>query len=293
MTPHTKSTLARFGLAPSKKRGQNFLVNPATARAIVSAAGFAATDRIVEVGVGLGALTLPLAQTVQQVIGIEIDRGIVEYHQKSSTLPDNVKLLHQDILKTDFSMLQDSQASRLKIITNLPYSISNPFIFRMIEYRELIDSAVMLLQKEVVDRLCARPGTRAYGIPTVLLGSCATIDKLMRIDASHFHPKPRVDSQLIRIAFRQSGLSDPTAAQLSATVRAAFAARRKTLLNNLLASTALLPHAPTDRNQRKEQISAAIQAAGLKPETRAEMLSVSAFQELARCLQQMAQSEKS
>jgi 16S rRNA (adenine1518-N6/adenine1519-N6)-dimethyltransferase len=290
MSPNTKTTLARFGLAPSKKRGQNFLVDPATAQAIVSAAGFEATDRIVEVGVGLGALTLPLAQTVREVIGIEIDRGIVEYHQKNGILPGNVKLIHQDILKTDFTMLQDSQSSRLKIITNLPYSISNPFIFRLIEHHELIDSVVMLLQKEVVDRLCAQPGTRAYGIPTVLLGSCATIDKLIRIDASQFHPKPKVDSQLIRITFNLSRSSAPTPAQLRVTVRSAFAARRKTLLNNLLASTALFQHSALDRTQRKELISAAIKAAGLRPETRAEMISVSTFENLARCLQQMVRT---
>jgi 16S rRNA (adenine1518-N6/adenine1519-N6)-dimethyltransferase len=287
MVPHTKNTLARFGLAPSKKRGQNFLVSPATAQAIVSAAAFDATDRIVEVGVGLGALTLPLAGNVKEVIGIEIDRGLVRYHQENNTLPGNVILVHEDILKTDFTTLQDGQGSRLKIITNLPYSISNPFIFRLIDHHELIDSVVMLLQKEVVDRLLAQPGSRAYGIPTVLLGSCATVDKLMRIDASQFHPKPKVDSQLIRIVFNRHRLFDPTAAQLSATVRSAFAARRKTLLNNLLASTALLSHTSMDKTRRKELISSAIRAAGLTPETRAEMISIDTFQELSRCLQNM------
>lgn len=286
--PNTKNTLARSGLAPSKKRGQNFLVNPATAQSIVSAAGFDPADRIIEVGVGLGALTLPLAHTVRQVIGIEIDRGLVQYHRENNTLPDNVDLIHEDILKTNFTMLQDNQGSRLKIITNLPYSISNPFIFRLIEHHELIDSVVMLLQKEVVDRLSARPGTRAYGIPTVLLANCATVEKLMRIDASQFHPKPKVDSQLIRIVFSRNRSSDDATTLLSATVRSAFAARRKTLLNNLLASNTLLPHSSQDKSRRRELISNAIKAAGLAPEIRAEMISLEDFQKLSLCLQQIA-----
>lgn len=286
MSLKTKTTLAQFGLAPSKKRGQNFLVHPATAQAIVNAAAFEPEDRVVEVGVGLGALTIPLARSVAQVIGLEIDRGIVEYHHKTGDLPDNVKLIHEDILKTDFSSLLDEDSNRLKIITNLPYSISNPFIFRLIDNRSLVESAVMLLQKEVVDRLCAEPGCKEYGIPTVLLRSCARLEKLMRIDAAQFHPRPKVDSQLIRIVFDTQPFPGSLSLVFKNTVRSAFAARRKTLLNNLLCAPSLLPSLAGDRQRRRTVLKEVIEASGLAPTLRAEAVSIEGFQNLAACLQE-------
>ena len=285
MTANTRDILAGYGLAPSKKRGQNFLKHRSTAVRIVAKAEFTKEDHILEVGVGLGALTLCLAEQVAQVTGIEIDRGIVAYLQQTDKLPDNVTLLHEDVLKSDFKSLHQKIGKPLKIISNLPYSISNPFIFRLIDNRTLIERVVILLQKEMAQRLTAAPNTKEYGIPSVLLQSCAEVRQLMEVGAAEFHPRPKVDSLLIEIRFDSGKISDDQFKALRDTVRAAFSSRRKTLRNNLTAS---LPNdlcGTTDKSRKREYVLASLEAAGLKPDIRAENITVEQFRLLARHLQ--------
>lgn len=285
MTANTRDILAGYGLAPSKKRGQNFLKHRSTAVRIVAKAEFTKEDHIMEVGVGLGALTLCLAEQVAQVTGIEIDRGIVAYLQQTDKLPDNVTLLHEDVLKSDFKSLHQKIGKPLKIISNLPYSISNPFIFKLIDNRTLIERVVILLQKEMAQRLTAAPNTKEYGIPSVLLQSCAEVRQLMEVGAAEFHPRPKVDSLLIEIRFDSGKISDDQFKALRDTVRAAFSSRRKTLSNNLTAS---LPNdlcGTTDKSRKREFVLASLQAAGLKPDIRAENITVEQFRLLARHLQ--------
>lgn len=283
-----KNTLADHRLAPSKRLGQNFLIHRSTAEAIVTAAGFAADDRVIEVGVGLGALTIPLAGAVAAVTGIEIDQGLVRYHRDQQILPANVTLLHGDILRLDLSVLQGPATGRLKMIANLPYSISNPFIFRLIELRESIDQVVVMLQKEVADRLHARPKTKSYGIPTVLLGCCARVERLMTLDRSQFHPRPKIDSQVIRIRFFQPQPDNHLFHNVQHLVRAAFANRRKTLLNNLLAAAGSRGAQPergsTDTRDARKRFSRAIESLGLPLTVRGEALSIEQFQHLAAIL---------
>lgn len=197
---HTKQMLRYQGLAPHKKLGQNFLIHAHTPRRIVDLAGIDPDDQVVEVGVGLGALTQPLAAAARSVIGIEADSGIIRLHQEQQDLPANVKLLHADVLKVDLASLLEP-GKRLKIVANLPYSISSPFLFRLIAHADLMDSAVVMLQKEVALRLMAEPGTKEYGAPTVLLASCAEVRPLLAVDRAEFHPRPKVDSLVIRISF--------------------------------------------------------------------------------------------
>ena len=285
MTANTRDILAGYGLAPSKKRGQNFLKHRSTALRIVAKAEFTKEDHIMEVGVGLGALTLCLAEQVAQVTGIEIDRGIVAYLQQTDKLPDNVTLLHEDVLKSDFKSLHQKIGKPLKIISNLPYSISNPFIFKLIDNRTLIERVVILLQKEMAQRLSAPPNTKEYGIPSVLLQSCAEVRQLMQVEAAEFHPRPKVDSLLIEIRFDSGKISDYQFKALRDTVRAAFSSRRKTLSNNLTAS---LPNdlcGTTDKSRKREYVLASLEAAGLKPDIRAENITVEQFRLLARHLQ--------
>ena len=285
MTANTRDILAGYGLAPSKKRGQNFLKHRSTAVRIVAKAEFTKEDHILEVGVGLGALTLCLAEQVAQVTGIEIDRGIVAYLQQTDKLPDNVTLLHEDVLKSDFKSLHQKIGKPLKIISNLPYSISNPFIFKLIDNRTLIERVVILLQKEMAQRLTAAPNTKEYGIPSVLLQSCAEVRQLMEVEAAEFHPRPKVDSLLIEIRFDSGKISDDQFKALRDTVRAAFSSRRKTLSNNLTAS---LPNdlcGTTDKSRKREFVLASLEAAGLKPDIRAENITIEQFRLLARHLQ--------
>ena len=273
----TRMALARHGLAPSKARGQNFLVNRHTARRIIALADFTPEDRVLEVGVGLGALTIPLAESVFQVYGLEIDSGIIRYHQQERTLPENVELHHGDILRSDFAAIANQLSNPLKIIANLPYSISNPFLFKIMDNRDLIDQVVVMLQKEVADRLVASPGTKEYGIPTVLLSSCATVTSLLHLDACEFHPRPKIDSQVIRITFRKNQPDTCDFSALQKIVRSSFQNRRKTLLNNLFLLSWPGVSGTDERGEMKEKIRIALENAGIEPKRRAETLSVADF----------------
>lgn len=277
---HTRSILQGRGLAPHKRLGQNFLVHRHTAERIVELANPGRDDVVVEVGVGLGALTNPIAARVRQVIGIEADSGIVQLHRDRNDLAANVELVHGDILQVDLAALAARSGGSLKFIANLPYSISSPFLFRLLEHRGLTAWAVVMLQKEVAERLMASPGSREYGIPSVLFAGCASIERLLLVKPDEFHPRPKVDSLVIRIQFQPppSGVAPlpPVSWQLlHKIVHSCFGQRRKTLRNGLAAS-GLVPD--------KKLLDLVIAQAGLAPAVRAEQLSFAQFAELTRAL---------
>lgn len=287
-----KDSLDRHSLAPSKRFGQNFLVNQRTAEAIVRAANISAGEVVVEVGVGLGALTMPLAGRAAKVIGIEIDSGIIRLHQEEGDLPENVELIHADILKADFGDLAGRCGGKIKIIANLPYSISNPFIFKLIENRESVDRVTVMLQKEVAERLMARPGTKEYGIPSVLLQCCATIRKVMVVKPAEFHPRPKIDSMVVNIDFTQGNLLSVTGEAytfpvLQRIVRLAFNQRRKTLLNTLGNGWFSDSQGQGERQAGRLAIQKALAQAGVDPSSRPESLDLQDFIRLAIALAQL------
>ncbi|MBT8353997.1 MAG: ribosomal RNA small subunit methyltransferase A [Desulfofustis sp.] len=288
MAANTRELLVGHGLAPSKKRGQNFLKHRSTALQIVAKAGFSKDDHIVEVGVGLGALTLCLAQQVSQVTGIEIDRGIVAYLEESAVLPENVSLIHEDILKCDFTALSSQVAAPLKIISNLPYSISNPFIFKLLDNRALVDRAVVLLQKEMAQRITSVPHCKEYGIPSVLVQGCAQVRQLMQVGAAEFHPRPKVDSLLVEIQFDPEKSAVDHFDTLRDTVRAAFSSRRKTLANNLRASLPADILGSMDKDQKRSLILEILEATNLRPDIRAEDVTVEEFKILAERISKLS-----
>ncbi len=275
----TRKILKRKGLAPNKKLGQNFLVHEHTPRRIVDLAGLSPEDQVVEVGVGLGALTRPLAAAVTRVIGLEADSGIINLHREQGDLPANVELLHADVLKVDFADLIEPN-QRLKIVANLPYSISTPFLFRLIDHADLMDFAVVMLQKEVALRLLAQPNTKDYGAPTVLLAACAEVRMLLKVNPADFHPRPKVDSVVVRIGFhpqpkRVRDLGSFDRKFFSRVVHAAFGQRRKTLLNALDSASLV---------SDKKELSRRIENAGIAPSVRAETLTLENFVHLSRAI---------
>ena len=277
----TRQILRQQGLAPNKKLGQNFLVHRHTAERIVAAADVRPDTTVIEVGVGLGALTVPLAAAAARVIGLEADSGIVRMHEQQGDLPANVTLVHADVLKIDLAGLADRSGGRLRIVANLPYSISTPFIFRLIDHCDLIESAVVMLQKEVARRLLAKAGSKEYGIPSVLLAVCAAVQPLLDIGPAEFHPRPRVDSTVVRITFNPPPqqvleLGEFDRGLLRRIVHSAFGQRRKTLLNAL--SGAGLVH---DRRL----LATCIEKAALPPSIRAEQLEPKDFVRLSRSIQ--------
>jgi len=279
----TREALKSSRLAPKKRFGQNFLVHRQTAESIVRAGQVLGSDIILEVGVGLGALTQPLAAAAQQVFGYEIDSGIIRYHEEQGDLPDNVTLVHQDILTADFKTIADLCGGRLKIVANLPYSISNPFIFKLIDNAVLIDTATIMMQKEVAERLMAAPNTKEYGVPTVLLASCATVRKLMTLRPGEFHPRPKVDSVVVRLDFRNKSVKhdDYDFALFRRLVKATFNQRRKTILNTLSAAALFGDLAGDDKKTNKRATLSSINLAKLPPDARPETLTCEDFINLA------------
>ncbi len=276
-----KKILTERQLAPSKKLGQNFLVHRQTAERIVELSGVTPDDSVVELGVGLGSLTLPLAERVRQVIGLELDAGIVAYHRERQDLPGNVTLLHQDLLKADFGGLAAQTNGPLKILANLPYSISNLLLFKLIENHQALNWAVLMLQKEVGQRLTARVGSKEYGVLSVLLADCASVETIMQVGPGQFHPRPKVDSVVVRITFRPvparvAQLPPHDRKLLRRIVNAAFGQRRKTLRNSLSAGMI--------KGLSREQISALLSQSGINPETRAERLTLEDFVRLTNAM---------
>lgn len=277
-----KTILKQQNLAPKKRFGQNFLVNPNISEKIVRLAEITPDDTVIEVGVGLGALTEPLAKSCKKVIGLEVDSGIIRYHSEEGSLPDNVTLVHQDILKADFGRLAGEAGGRMKIIANLPYSISNPLLFRLTEHQDKMEWAVLMLQKEVAQRLTAKTGSKEYGILTVRMAACASVRKLLDLGPQHFHPRPKVDSQVVKISFypkpqRAAALPAFDHQLFKKIVDAAFQQRRKTLVNALSASSLL--------GIDKKSIEEALAQMQLDSRIRGEKLEVEAFVALTNILQ--------
>lgn len=276
----TRAILHGRRLAPAKSRGQNFLVNAHTAQRIVDHAALGPEDSVVEVGVGLGALTRVLAGRARLVIGLEVDSGLVRYLLEEAGLPDNVELRHMDVLKADFAELAEACGGRVRLVANLPYAISSPFLFKVLEHRDLVDWAVVMLQKEVALRLCAAPGTKDYGALTVLVAATAEARPLFTVGPGEFHPRPKVDSMVARLDL------NPVPARVAALpafdrdlfrrlVAAAFGQRRKTLVNGLSASGIL----------EKERFAELIAVMGLRPDLRAERLDLEDFVALTRLVE--------
>lgn len=276
-----KKILTEHQLAPSKKLGQNFLVHRQTAERIVELSGITPDDSVLELGVGFGSLTIPLAERVKKVIGLELDAGIISYHLERQTLPGNVTLIHQDLLKADFAELAAQTNGPLKIIANLPYSISNLLLFKLVENHECLDLAVLMLQKEVGQRLTAPVGSKEYGVLSVLLADCASVKTIMQVGPDQFHPRPKVDSVVVKITFRPvptrvAQLPPHDRKLLRRIVNAAFGQRRKTLRNSLSAGMI--------NGLSREQITVLLSQSGINPETRAERLTIEDFVRLTNAV---------
>ncbi len=279
-------TLNKYSLAPKKRLGQNFLVHQQTAEAIVKAGNVASNATIIEVGPGLGALTIPLAKAAKAVIAFEIDSGIVRFHETEGDLPENVTIVHQDFLKADIAAIRKQCGSPLQILANLPYSISNPFIFKLIENAEHISTVTVMLQKEVAERLSALPGSKDYGVPTILLGSVAAVQQKLLLKPSEFYPQPKVHSMVITIDFTRTAPGiEPKEnynwSLMQKLVRTAFNQRRKTLANTLSHPGIWGQAGRIHKELCREKALAALSAADILPKERPENLTINDFSRLS------------
>ncbi len=213
---------------PRKRFGQHFLTDPGVIDAIVRAIGPTESDTLVEIGPGPGAITGPLAARCQQLHAIELDRDLAAALKERFREDDKVRIHEADALSFDFSSLGPT----LRIAGNLPYNISTPLLFHLIQHRDSIVDMHFMLQKEVVDRIAADPGTKAYGRLTIMLGCHFEAESLFDVPPDAFDPPPAVTSAVVRLRPRPIGSYEiADEALLSHLVATAFSQRRKTLRN--------------------------------------------------------------
>ncbi len=259
--------MSHFKAPPKKNLGQHFLTDRNIIEQIVHALDPKPGDLLVEIGPGQGAITFPLLKKHGHLTVIEFDRDLITPLSEAAHGLGELTIVHKDVLQVDFNKLGADQAIRL--IGNLPYNISTPILFHVLSHCQKIRDMHFMLQKEVVDRMAAEPGSKVYGRLSVTLQALCEVIPLFDVPPHSFNPPPKVDSAVVRLIPRPAdtvGIHD--SAMFAAVVRDAFGQRRKTLRNAL----------------SKLCTSEQMQAVDIKPESRAEQLPVSAFIRLANLL---------
>jgi 16S rRNA (adenine1518-N6/adenine1519-N6)-dimethyltransferase len=273
-----RKLLTAWNLRARKEFGQNFLNDPAFAEMLVTRANLSPEDVVLEIGSGLGALTLPIAKVVHKLYAVEKDIDLIGLLKTELLVAGltNVVIFEQDILKIDWTGLVTTADQKLIVMGNLPYNISSQILVQLIRNRRQIGRAILMFQKELAERICAPPGIKAYGRLSVMLAYCAEITPLATIPARLFFPRPKVDSTLLEIRFNQEpAYPAKDEALLFRVIKKAFGKRRKTLKNALMGNELQLD-ASTAPYFLKE--------AGIDPVRRAETLSVQEFVCLSNAL---------
>ena len=273
--PSVKKELEAYGLTPRKRWGQHFLVDRNILGKVLRAAEVGPQDVVLEVGPGLGEMTLALAHEAGKVTAVEIDRKMIEVlRQKVSGCP-NVEIIQSDILKLDFHRLFGREKGPVKVVANLPYQISTPVLFRFIDSRQIFSSLTLMVQREVAERLIASPGSKEYGPLSIVVQVLADVLICFHVKPSAFFPSPKVDSSVIQITWKEKALIAPRdEGWLREVVRGALGYRRKTLMNALKHSSLVLP---PDLEGRLAEIR-------IDPRRRPETLTIDEFIRLASVL---------
>jgi 16S rRNA (adenine1518-N6/adenine1519-N6)-dimethyltransferase len=272
-----RKMLAQYEILPRKRLGQSFLSDMNITRKIVALAEPAGDETIVEIGAGLGFMTEELARRAGKVIALEIDPRLIAVLQDRFTGNARVEIVVGDVLKYDFSTSRP--AGKIKIVGNIPYPISTPILFRLLEFRRSISSMVLMFQKELADRIMASPGTKEYGIPSVIIARYALVTRELAVPSTCFYPEPGVASAVLKVVMRDEP-ETPEEDCFVLTVRAAFALRRKTLWNNLRAA-----------GFDEEMLARVFQKIGIEGKRRAETLSVGEFSRLSAALAEAGSAE--
>ena len=223
--------LERHGLSPSRALGQNFLADPNTVRRIVALARVGVDDHVVEIGPGVGSMTVELAATGAHVRAIELDRHLLAVLDET-VVPLGVDVVHGDALELAWDAVLDDAPSWV-LVANLPYNIATTIVLDVLERAPRVQRMLVMVQREVGERLAAEPGTGAWGIPSVRLALDATARVVARIPATVFIPRPRVESVMVEVVRRPRPAVDADPERLMALVRTAFGQRRKMLRRSL------------------------------------------------------------
>jgi 16S rRNA (adenine1518-N6/adenine1519-N6)-dimethyltransferase len=273
-----RTLLERHGLRARRDLGQNFLVDPDLARALVRRSGVEPGDAVLEVGTGLGILTRALAETARRVVTVEVDAGLVRALEAEALLPGNVALRHADVLRLDLAGEVAALEPPVRVVANLPYSVGSRVLRRLLDLRGSLAGWAVMLQKEVAARIVAEPGTPDYGALTVLHALLARVQRVRDVAPRCFEPTPKVASTFLRVTPRPDPpLDDDELRDFERFARAAFAKRRKTLVNALRGGG--LPTTP-----EPDAVRAALETLGRDPRVRAERLAPEELLALHRVL---------
>jgi len=276
--------LNAYNIRAKKNLGQNFLSDPSTARMIVNRGNISPEDVVLEIGAGLGALTLPASHISKKVFAVEKDRQIIELLKTQLLANDlsNVVLMGNNILDIDINVLADEAKSKIVVIGNLPYNISSQILVKLIESRKCLSRAILMFQKELAQRITATPGCKDYSRLTVMIQYCSDIKSVATVKANLFFPKPKVDSEVLEIKFKEKPdflVNDEPS--LFEVIKAAFGKRRKTLKNALSNSMLQID---------SKNVLNALKCSGIDSRRRAETLTVSEFVNLSNCLKEVLDS---
>jgi len=274
-----KEILSQNNLRALKSLGQNFLIDKNIKNKIIQIAELKSDDYVLEIGPGLGALTEDLANAAKKVFVVEKDRGLSQVLQKNLSSYKNITIFSEDILKFDLNKIH---SKKIKVIGNLPYYITSPVIFHLLRFRDIIDSILITVQKEVATRMVASPGSKNYGALTlsVLFYTEPTIE--MNITRGVFYPQPEINSSLVKLNIRKTPpVSVKNEKLLFNVIRAGFNQRRKTLANALSKREFSSSLSRTD-------IQLILERSKIDPKTRAETLSLQEFANIANAFDNYA-----
>ncbi|SES43581.1 16S rRNA (adenine(1518)-N(6)/adenine(1519)-N(6))-dimethyltransferase RsmA [Psychrobacillus sp. OK032] len=274
----TQEILKKYGFSFKKSLGQNFLIDPNILRNIVGHAELTKDSAAIEIGPGIGALTEHLARSAGKVIAFEIDQRLLPVLEDTLSPYDNVEIIHSDILKADVKQIFAEKLENyndVMVVANLPYYVTTPILLKLLMDRLPVRGMVVMMQKEVADRITAKPGTKAYGSLSIAIQYYMKAEVAMIVPKAVFMPQPNVESAVIKLTRHETPpvqvIDEDFLFQVS---RGSFVQRRKTIINNLQSS---LPNG----KQKKELILQSLEKVGINPTRRGETLTIEEFGQLA------------
>lgn len=273
----TNEILEKYGFSFKKSLGQNFLIDTNILHNIVSAADLTKEKGAIEIGPGIGALTEQLGRAAGKVLAIEIDQRLLPILEDTLSPYENIEVVHGDVLELNLkALLTEKMAGfdKLSVVANLPYYVTTPILMKLLEERLPLENIVVMIQKEVAERIAAKPGKKEYGSLSVAAQFYAETEVAMIVPASVFVPRPNVDSAVIRLKVRERPPVEVDNQDVFfRVVRGSFAQRRKTLLNNLMNGLFL--------KTQKDEVIQMLGDIGIDPIRRGETLSIEEFARLA------------
>lgn len=270
----TKEVLAKNKIRPNKRLGQHFLINEGILQQIILAAKLSKNDVVLEIGAGIGVLTAQLVPLVSKIIAIEIDPTLINVLRQELAGYTNVLLIKDDILKVNLAGLGEQTSPKIKVIANLPYYIVTPVIMHLLEAKEKFSTLILMVQKEVGNRIMAQPGSKTYGALSVWVQYHAQVERICEVSNQYFFPQPKVDSVVLKLKGLDSPAISVQEEQLFfKVVRAAFSKRRKILINTL-----------TSLGISKDKLNNALLESGIDLKRRGETLSLEEFGRISNAL---------